>query len=152
MAANRCEGCEGKFGALGDFECEIESDDSNQEMLSVSVRLDVSCANCGSEFVQGFADVEVEVDTSTHNETCKVQDENGEIVTLESDNDRFLKLIEPEREFTITNAEAEATFEEVKRRRFYVVKVNFDVKCSTCDEEFQLHGETEIDTGELEPV
>jgi ribosomal protein S27E len=150
--ANRCDGCEGKFGALGDPEVEIESEESNEEILSVDVRLDVSCANCGNEFMQGFANVETTVDVDTHDETCKVTAEDGTVVTFASDRDRFDALIKAEREFDITNAEAEATFEEEKRRRFYAITVRFDVKCSTCGDEFKLTGDSEISVGELDPV
>lgn len=175
--AVRCDGCDGKFGANGEAEYEIESYDINQTTVTADVTINIPCANCGGELKTGTLNFEQEIDTSEHDQDCQftVNGEDGEevAVTFESDQVRFEELAE-ERTFSITDVDAqveddytpktktvrdrktgELTEKRVPQRfqrHIYVVTLTVSIDCEACGGSFEAVMNDQLGASELEPV
>jgi len=152
--ATQCQGCDGKFGAMGDPSAGVDSYDVSDTTVSADVTVSVECANCGSEFLSGSISLEQEIDVDSHDSDCAITDpETGQEVTLESNNERFDELCHSERTFEITDVDVqvEESFDKSKRR-FYDVTATFSVRCLSCGGELEVVSNDALYSSELESV
>lgn len=118
----RCPDCN-KFVGIEMAEPELELEVDNDGLVTGTVRMVQTCADCGSELAEASMDVEVQVEL-THAEGCKK--ESGLEVEDES-------------------AENDDRYEGKGRGRkhFYVASVTGNVKCGDC--EAVAHLETSVE-------
>ena len=171
----RCDGCDGKFGAAGEAEVEDDSFEVNESTVNVEAKVSVPCGNCGNELQEGYTSIEAEIDTETHNAECEITDPaTDQPVTLESDEDRFLALVEGERTFDCTSVTLEISddfrphFIEVRdrksgeitkkaaprrsQRHYYDITGTANVTCNACGKDLEVELAGEMLSTELEPV
>jgi hypothetical protein len=172
MTGTRCSGCDGKFGASGEPEVEVDSFDVSDTSLTADIQLNIPCANCGSELKQGSLSFETELDAEEHDGECEISDpDTGQPVTLESDEDRFRELADSDRFFEISDVDAQVSDDyrpstmtktlkdgTVKtktvpmryRTHYYDVTVTFSVRCAACGSDMEVIAEDSLSASELE--
>lgn len=174
----RCNGCDGKFGANGDPEVEIESieidDDGN---INASVTITVPCANCGDELKTGMLELEHQFDVDGHEYECGFHvDELGDIEPLadgasDEEKDAYHAAVEAAggRSFEIMNESAEAEEDFRPRNKtlksgkvvpvparyqthYYGAAVTAMVRCGLCDGDTEVSFSDDMSASSLEEV
>lgn len=143
----RCEGCDGKFGANGEPEAEVESEDVADTTLTADVLVNVPCANCGGEYKSGYVSIEAEIDDpDDHNPDCPGGDDRTfEITSTDA------QVSDDYRPKTRTLKNGQERPVPLRfQRHYYDVEVTFSVRCTACETEFEVKADDSIGAGELE--
>lgn len=126
----RCQNC-GKFVSYGEPETNVDHEDINDSIVSVTTRVVLPCAECGEELKE--ADLEFEFDLDELHE-CLADEE------LDSAKDPYelldVEAIEESKRITVSKTGKQIAYSNQKQ--YYGAKVIASVKCNRCNESFTV--------------
>jgi len=136
----RCADCN-KFVSYGDIQTEIVSEQADDDLLTIEVRIALTCADCGAEVKETTLEFSEEI-----NHDCEAEPGEGD-------------------QFEITASSADATERRQDKDRhgkpikssryakqFYGASVAAEVKCNWCGETFDVSGDVEEQASAFEEM
>jgi hypothetical protein len=153
----RCEGCDGKFGSNGEPDVEVDSHDyTTSDNISVETKVSVPCANCGSDFKEGYLSFDVDV-ASQHDCEQAPEDPTGtgddiqfEIGAVDATVDDDYRPKTREVKDRKTGEVKQVPVPMRAQRHYYDVTLTISVTCGSCSEEFEVTTTDSLGAGEME--
>jgi len=143
----RCPDCAIFVSYGGDLEPEIESEEINEDELTGSVRVVLDCAECGGELKESSMEYEVQIEHECSDANEEDSDADGE--------DQF-EIHSTATSFTERRQTKDRHGKPITnyryQRTYYGAEITTTIKCTRCEEEFDVETTVEEQASSFEEM